>query len=497
MSKNHLQNFLISKYESLGRIIGKYPIYFLLLPLLFSIVMASFIYKMEFSRNPFYLFSPINGQWSKDKEVITRLFPMDVDDYDPSRAIDDDNFILFQIIAKDGLSILRENVFKEIVQFNKIITNWNVNYESKNWTYKQLCAKYNNQCPLNFGLLLDKKIEKFREGKFKVVYPIEIDLKRFKVIPWFYNLGGVTTDESGHLLDALAFRLVYTLSVEDEKQVICKEWESTLQQHLKDTVFQEIIIEPVGLSTFETEMKIFISSSLPLIIYSLLCTVLFAVVSCMTNDWVRSKPWLGVSSCISALMSVASTFGFLTISKVESADITIVLPFLILGMGIDDSFVLISAWRRSNVKKSVEERMGESYSEAAVSITITSLTSCLSFCIGIITNLPIVRIFSIFASVAIFFTYIYQITFFGACMALSGYREEKRIHSLLCCKRLQNEKERSDSHTGKDSILKFFEDKIGELLMKTWMKTFIIISYFFGVTFINLGTESIKRGSFG
>lgn len=49
---------------------------------------------------------------------------------------------------------------------------------------------------------------------------------------------------------------------------------------------------------------------------------------------------------------------------------------------MDDTFVLLAAWRRTDPKKSVVERMGETYSEAAVSITITSLTNFISFIIG-------------------------------------------------------------------------------------------------------------------
>lgn len=58
--------------------------------------------------------------------------------------------------------------------------------------------------------------------------------------------------------------------------------------------------------------------------------------------------------------------------------------FLLLGVGLDDTFVVLSAWRHTDSKESVEERMKECYKEAAVSITITSLTNILSFFVGAI-----------------------------------------------------------------------------------------------------------------
>lgn len=59
---------------------------------------------------------------------------------------------------------------------------------------------------------------------------------------------------------------------------------------------------------------------------------------------------------------------------------------------MDDAFVLLAAWRRTNPLHSIPERMSHTYSEAAVSITITSLTNFISFMIGIATPFPSVRV---------------------------------------------------------------------------------------------------------
>lgn len=55
---------------------------------------------------------------------------------------------------------------------------------------------------------------------------------------------------------------------------------------------------------------------------------------------------------------------------------------------MDDAFVLLAAWRRTSPTMTVSERLGHTYAEAAVSITITSLTNFISFMIGIITPFP-------------------------------------------------------------------------------------------------------------
>lgn len=71
---------------------------------------------------------------------------------------------------------------------------------------------------------------------------------------------------------------------------------------------------------------------------------------------------------------------------------------LFKGIGIDDTFVMLAAWRRTSIKDTVPQRMAKTLSEAAVSITITSVTDVISFFIGIFNPFPSVRIFCIYSS---------------------------------------------------------------------------------------------------
>lgn len=115
---------------------------------------------------------------------------------------------------------------------------------------------------------------------------------------------------------------------------------------------------------------------------------------------------------------------------------------------------MLAAWRRTSPKKPVDLRMAETMSEAAVSITITSVTDMISFWLGIISPFPSVQIFCTYSGFAVCFTFLWHITFFAgkleklhffidlyltyfhlsACMAISGYREAKNRHSVFLCK---------------------------------------------------------------
>ena len=97
-------------------------------------------------------------------------------------------------------------------------------------------------------------------------------------------------------------------------------------------------------------------------------------------------------------------------------------------------FIMLTAWRQTDFRWTVEERMGKAFSEAAFSITITSLTDVLSIGVGAVTSFRSVRFFCIYTAFAVAFCYFYQITFFAGCMVLTGRREARNLNPVTCTK---------------------------------------------------------------
>ena len=79
------------------------------------------------------------------------------------------------------------------------------------------------------------------------------------------------------------------------------------------------------------------------------------------------------------------------------------------AVGVDNMYLLVSAWWHSDSRLATVDRMTCTLHEAGASITLTSSASALSFLAGIFTDLNAVRLFCIYATVAITFNYLYQV----------------------------------------------------------------------------------------
>lgn len=208
-----------------------------------------------------------------------------------------------------------------------------------------------------------------------------------------------------------------------------------------------------------------------------------------------------VGLSVTAGLGLSSAFGLLF------APVHSFLPFIMLGIGVDDAFVLVNAFdRERNVKRSEEDNEGlvlrtmRAMGRAGSTITVTSLTDFVVFAISSTSALPALSSFSAYASICIFFLYIFAAIFFGSTMVLDERRQRDNRREILCCTKRSSDADESDGF--QEGIVSTYFRKYHAPAVLSLPGKIIAVIFFSGLIgfgifgMINLSVEDTSREFF-
>ncbi|XP_034935423.1 NPC intracellular cholesterol transporter 1-like [Chelonus insularis] len=198
---------------------------------------------------------------------------------------------------------------------------------------------------------------------------------------------------------------------------------------------------------------------------------------------VQQRIYLSLMGVSVVGQAILSSYGVCFYMGYSYGPIHPVLPFLLLGIGVDDMFVIIQSLEsltQTKKKLKVPERIAQTLQQSGMSIAITSLTNIVAFAIGITTVMPFLESFCAFATMGIFFLFIFEIMFFISCLVLDERRLELAKDGC-CCQSKPNWKPNTCSQRNlqHDVFIKI----IGPIAMKPKIKIFIILLtiFLFGI----------------
>lgn len=108
--------------------------------------------------------------------------------------------------------------------------------------------------------------------------------------------------------------------------------------------------------------------------------------------WTEIRLALGGFGLCMVGMAFAAAIGVCSFLGIPYGPVHTSLPFLLMGLGVDDIFVLMADWRKiqkhlppMKSADAIPERMGIMLKSAGASITLTSFTDLVAFFVGSIT----------------------------------------------------------------------------------------------------------------
>ncbi|KPP59988.1 patched domain-containing protein 3-like [Scleropages formosus] len=500
-----VQKPLCNVLHELGRLVGQYPWYFLVVPLLISAAFGTgFLFLKE--REALDIedqFTPVDGPAKKERRFVQDHFPHLDSHFSPLRLHTEGVYASLIAVSLSS-SIFSQEALEEVLHLDRWVRRLTVQSTHHPVTYAQLCVRDNGRCASN--IILDILNE--TAGQTELTFPFH----QFHSHRVFLGsrVGGMQVNSS-RVQSARAIQLFYYLTEDNITQSFA--WLHYFTAMFSNGSIPEL--HQVSVSHFtslsrQDELKGNSKSVIPFFSVTYFLAITFSILSCSRFDCVRNKVWVAIFGVLSAGLAVLSSFGMLLLCGAPFPLTVATSPFLILGIGVDDMFIMISCWQQTSVLDQVEARLANTYKEAAVSISITTLTDILAFYIGIMMPFRSVQSFCLYTGTAVLFCYIYNTTFFGAFLALNGRREEHNRHWLTCMKvPKESVQERSKSYniccvggaydkttnTEKTQPMNnFFKKYYGPFLTKTWTKVFVVFLYIGYVAVSIYGCFHIQEG---
>uniref|UniRef100_A0A8R1XT12 SSD domain-containing protein n=2 Tax=Onchocerca TaxID=6281 RepID=A0A8R1XT12_ONCVO len=132
----------------------------------------------------------------------------------------------------------------------------------------------------------------------------------------------------------------------------------------------------------------------------------------------------GIIAC--PILAITVTFGLFALAQLRTNTIMLIMPFLVMGIGVNGAFMVIHSWLRSAGECSVAHRLGFVLEEAGPSVTISTFTNVITFGIGALTPTPEIALFCFETAIALAFAYIFTLVLLCPLLYLATVLERMK-----------------------------------------------------------------------
>ncbi len=257
----------------------------------------------------------------------------------------------------------------------------------------------------------------------------------------FLGISDKDKDANGNIKSASAMVLQFVLSYQTES----KELETFFIDYFRDKDenneyinFKDVdgLLEvyPSTARSYDDISDESTAKDQQLFLFGYLLVALYVMLMLGKFSLAEQRILLALIGMLSVILGIGTTYGLCSLFGIWGSQMNMIMPFMLLGIGIDDMFVIVQNFDTlddAEKSKSRPERMGLTMRHGGVAITITTVTDIMAFGIGATTVLPALSHFCIYATFGIFFVYFYMITFFFGIFVLDVKRSDNMKYASL------------------------------------------------------------------
>ncbi|XP_075684935.1 protein patched homolog 1 isoform X3 [Rhinoderma darwinii] len=271
-------------------------------------------------------------------------------------------------------------------------------------------------------------------------------------------IGGTVKNASGKLVSAQALQTMFQLMTpkqmyehfkgyndvskinwnEEKAAAILEAWQrdyvQVVHQNVAQNSSQKVLLFTT--TTLDDILKSFSDVSVIRVASGYLLMLAYACLTMLRWDCAKSQGAVGLAGVLLVALSVAAGLGLCSLIGISfNAATTQVLPFLALGVGVDDVFLLAHAFSETGQNNRIpfEDRTGECLKRTGASVALTSISNVTAFFMAALIPIPALRAFSLQAAVVVVFNFAMVLLIFPAILSMDLYRRRDRRLDIFCC----------------------------------------------------------------
>ena len=209
------------------------------------------------------------------------------------------------------------------------------------------------------------------------------------------TFGGVSW-QNGTITGATALQMVYLMSDptdEGENEKVL-QWEKMFIEKIEALVGALPCFEVHYSSERSLDDAIAESSGSDVSLVSITFTVMITFACFMLGKFLNpltGHSLLANAGVFAVALGILSGFGLAMWCRVPFVSIVGVLPFLVLGIGIDDMFIIVDELDRQPRDMSITEKVKAVMSHSGATVTMTTMTDLVAFAVSTSTSFPAIR----------------------------------------------------------------------------------------------------------
>ncbi|KAG7199741.1 hypothetical protein KM043_000413 [Ampulex compressa] len=288
-------------------------------------------------------------------------------------------------------------------------------------------------------------------------------------------LADLTYDRKGRLKGARATILNWMLKKSSPHS---DEWElEFIERVLRSnrSLPAGMEVYAVASRSFKDFLRQVVDNNMTILFCGMSLIAIYVILMIGRCNFLEQRIYLSLMGISVVGQAILSSYGVCYYVGFSYGPVHPILPFLLLGIGVDDMFVIMQSLENlSEDDKTlrIPVRIAKAMQHSGMSITVTSFTNVVAFGIGVTTVMPFLRSFCTFAAMGILFLYIFELTFFVSCVVYDERRLEARKDGC-CCRPKPNWRPNECSRKNIQQFI--FEKYVGPYVMKPGVKVLVLM----------------------